>query len=259
MEKWAKILNAKGEYYVSNLGNVKRIKKGRERYIGNLDKNGYKRVTLIDVFTNKIITKKVHRLVAMYFLDNYDETLTVNHKDFNKSNNNVSNLEMISVEDNCLHYIKNVKKENSYSKKIGVSFHKQLNKWTTRIKINGKRLSIGTYKTEYEAVSAIEEYYKGNKTPIVGKGASNIGKCKYDDNFKIKCIIIANYYGIRKAGVICGLTSTNSTTYISKWRKSEYFIRFYDKKILKKGSKIPKNMEDAYEIALNEFNIKNKP
>ena len=44
--------------------------------------------------------KYVHRLVAEHFLPDWDPTLTVNHKDENKFNNNVSNLEMMTRSEN---------------------------------------------------------------------------------------------------------------------------------------------------------------
>ena len=48
--------------------------------------------------------KYVHRLVAQMFLNDGQEiTLTVNHKDGNKSNNHVKNLEIISQSDNNKH------------------------------------------------------------------------------------------------------------------------------------------------------------
>lgn len=39
----------------------------------------------------------IHRLVAKYFLGNYSDDLCVNHKDENKINNSVENLEMCSI------------------------------------------------------------------------------------------------------------------------------------------------------------------
>ncbi|MDX1370966.1 MAG: HNH endonuclease signature motif containing protein [Nitrososphaeraceae archaeon] len=44
-----------------------------------------------------------HRLVAEYFLPNWDNSLQVNHKDGNKTNNHYSNLEMVTQSENMLH------------------------------------------------------------------------------------------------------------------------------------------------------------
>lgn len=52
---------------------------------------------------HKPIRKYIHRLVAEYFLPNPDSLPQVNHKDGDKSNNNVDNLEWVSNKDNILH------------------------------------------------------------------------------------------------------------------------------------------------------------
>ena len=49
----------------------------------------------------------VHRVVAQAFIINKDNKPFVNHKDLNKENNHVSNLEWVTHSENCLHYIKN--------------------------------------------------------------------------------------------------------------------------------------------------------
>jgi len=72
-------------YMVSQYGNVKNIKKDKELVITNV--NGYNRV----VIRNK--TYLIHRLVALCFLDNVNNYGIVHHKDNNKRNNDVSNLE----------------------------------------------------------------------------------------------------------------------------------------------------------------------
>lgn len=48
-------------------------------------------------------TYKVHRLVAMFYLPNYSESLQVNHKDGDKGDNKVENLEMVTNHQNVLH------------------------------------------------------------------------------------------------------------------------------------------------------------
>ena len=56
-----------------------------------LDRYGYKKIRLFDGTKKKDIT--IHRLVAMAFIPNPDNLPMVNHKDENKINNNVDNLE----------------------------------------------------------------------------------------------------------------------------------------------------------------------
>lgn len=55
----------------------------------------------------KANSKLVHRLVAIAFIPNPDKLPQVNHKDTNKQNNHVSNLEWITNEDNMRHAFAN--------------------------------------------------------------------------------------------------------------------------------------------------------
>lgn len=61
------------------------------------DKSGY---LYVDINGNR---ESVHRIVATAFIDNPDGKRTVNHKDGNKSNNDVSNLEWMTHSENHLH------------------------------------------------------------------------------------------------------------------------------------------------------------
>lgn len=89
VEVWKEIENHKG-YMVSTKGNVKSLsfnRTGKEKVLTPcVDSKGYLFVTL----QGKQL--RVHRLVASAFLGN-GEGLLVNHKDENKRNNNVDNLE----------------------------------------------------------------------------------------------------------------------------------------------------------------------
>lgn len=90
-EVWRKIEDVEG-YEVSNMGRV-RNKKG---YIMRPHRwEGYERIMLKD----KIY--RVHRLVAKAFLPNENNLPVVNHKDHNRANNCVNNLEWCTVQYNC--------------------------------------------------------------------------------------------------------------------------------------------------------------
>ena len=115
-EEWRDIAGYEGKYQVSNLGRVKslnykrtgkhkilKLLKGSDGYfyIG-LCKNGIKKNNL------------VHRLIAQSFIENPDDFPEVNHRDENKQNNKVSNLEW------CTHQYNNtyLSKHRKISKKV---------------------------------------------------------------------------------------------------------------------------------------------
>lgn len=102
MEIW-KIINEYPDYKVSNMGNVKSIERKVKSKCGSMrtvcerilkpskDGSGYLFVKFYK--KGKIKNMKIHRLVADAFLQNPDNLPLVNHKDENKLNNNVENLE----------------------------------------------------------------------------------------------------------------------------------------------------------------------
>ena len=108
METWKKIDWIDGIpliYEVSNYGNVRAIEhktayKGTDGFAvrkerikkQQTDKNGYKRVMLYGKQPFKKFVR-VHRLVAIAFIPNPNNLPCVNHKDENKTNNELDNLE----------------------------------------------------------------------------------------------------------------------------------------------------------------------
>lgn len=88
-------------YQISNMGRCK-SKRGilkPERHT-----SGYLRVSL-----SGIGRFYLHRLTAEYFLDNSDKTI-VNHKDGDKTNNRVDNLEWVTPSENLTHYYQELEK-----------------------------------------------------------------------------------------------------------------------------------------------------
>ena len=99
-EIWKDIPNYENKYQVSSLGNVKNIKHGNllsER----LTDRGYN--TAVLYLNSKPKTFKVHRLVALTFIENTENKLFVNHKDGNKLNNKIDNLEWVTHKENIRH------------------------------------------------------------------------------------------------------------------------------------------------------------
>lgn len=86
-------------YFITKDGKVYSNKK--EGYLNVTDNgHGYKNVSLKIKGERKWKKCYVHRLVALAYIPNNDYNLEVNHKDENKSNNNVENLEWITHKEN---------------------------------------------------------------------------------------------------------------------------------------------------------------
>ena len=91
-EIWCPIKGYEGLYEVSDKGRVRSIKFGKERILKPLRNTcGYLQVQLWKNGEQKMYL--VHRLVAQTFTPNPDNLTEVNHKDEDKDNNSVQNLE----------------------------------------------------------------------------------------------------------------------------------------------------------------------
>lgn len=99
-EEWRDIPGYEGEYQVSNFGRVRCIKYFRIPKL--LKTKAYQDGTLfVELGKNEQTHKRrVHHLVAEAFIEKpeTDKHLEVNHKDGNKANNHVSNLEWVCVD-----------------------------------------------------------------------------------------------------------------------------------------------------------------
>jgi hypothetical protein len=110
-EIWKKIENYEGWYSISNLGRVRRDKnvcgttKNKIIKQGFTIKNPYPNVTLSKYCKTK--TLRVHKIVAKHFLSNPLNLPQINHKDGNKLNNSVKNLEYVTRSQNTIHAYKN--------------------------------------------------------------------------------------------------------------------------------------------------------
>ena len=101
-EIWKDIVGYEGLYQISNLGNVKSLnyrRTGKERIL-NPGNNGCGYLFVILCNNGKRKHFKIHRLVANAFLENPDNKSDVNHKDEDKTNNNVDNLEWMTRQEN---------------------------------------------------------------------------------------------------------------------------------------------------------------
>lgn len=164
MEIWKDIKGYEGLYQVSNLGNVKSLQRTIIRDNGiilpikekilkqKINTVGY---YCLNFYKNKIQkTVTVHQIVAESFLNHTPcgFKFVVNHKDFNRLNNNIENLEIITQRENA-----NQKHLSGTSKFVGVSFITSKNKWYSCIRINGKKKNLGLFINEYDAHLAYEK------------------------------------------------------------------------------------------------------
>ena len=95
-EIWKDIEGYEGHYRISNFGRVYSIKSGI--LLKQKNKRGYLEVGLCKNGKHRYM--QTHRLVALNFIPNPENLPHVNHKDENKQNNCVSNLEWCTVEYN---------------------------------------------------------------------------------------------------------------------------------------------------------------
>ena len=100
-EIWKDAVGFEQAYKVSNFGRVMRKKNGSIAALRTFP-NGYKSVLISPDGTGKTKWRSVlvHRMVAMAFIPNPDNLPQINHKDKNKANNCVDNLEWCTVQYN---------------------------------------------------------------------------------------------------------------------------------------------------------------
>jgi hypothetical protein len=107
-----KYIEGYGRYKISIRGEIISVRKGIAYLLQTPpDFYGYTRVNLSK--DGIVKTHFIHRLVAKHFISNPEDKSCVNHKDGNKSNNSVENLEWVSVAENMLYYHKSNRHPNS--------------------------------------------------------------------------------------------------------------------------------------------------
>ena len=112
MEIWKTIDNTNGDYQISNQGRIKsRRNKNKEwRLIkGFKEGTGYLGVKIRFDNTDKRTHLTVHSLVAKYFLEKPKGYAEVNHKNSDKTDNRVENLEWVTSSGNTEHAVVNKK------------------------------------------------------------------------------------------------------------------------------------------------------
>jgi hypothetical protein len=156
MEEW-RVINDFPNYSISNFGNIKNSITNKLMKL-NL-KAGYYNVMLTNGKCKKNF--KAHRLVALAFIDNPENKKTVNHKNKNKLDNSIENLEWASM------------KEQAQHKSIGLIYKSNKNKPIYRLdKISDEILE------KYNSIEEAGEWAaKNNLTANSHNGRNAIGNC----------------------------------------------------------------------------------
>jgi len=153
-ETWKPIQGFEGRYEVSSFGRFKALRRplvykdGRHGWLdekmikGSIGNHGYYSIVL-DSKTRKL----AHRIVAETFLGHQEYRLTVNHKDGNKTNNRVDNLEWATYKENNNHA-----RQKSLNKQHGEKTN--LSKYSDQF-INSVRNVYVKYSPSYEELGRL--------------------------------------------------------------------------------------------------------
>ena len=103
---WKAINGTRGMIEVSSDGKVRSLLSGSPRILKTqTDSKGYQRLRV--TLNREKMSFKIHREVAKAFIPNPKNLPQVNHKNGNKNDNSVANLEWVSNKENAQHAIKN--------------------------------------------------------------------------------------------------------------------------------------------------------
>lgn len=146
------LINDYENYEVSNYGNVRNKNTGRiltpnfdgYYYNVNLSKNGKQK------------TVRIHRLVALAFIENFNNYRCIDHIDLNKLNNRVDNLRWVSYSINMFNVDKK-KRDKCTSKFKGVCYIERLRKYKAYICVNKTIYYLGLYDNEIDAAIKYNE------------------------------------------------------------------------------------------------------
>ncbi len=140
------------KYSITQFGNIYSTKRGRiKRLKPQINKYGYYKIGLYND-NKKYKTYTVHRLVAIYWIQNPENKPEVNHIDCDKSNNYIGNIEWATSSENSIHALMNgLYTRNHY--KLGIEKVREI-KYLISIGLRNQDLAE-TYNVDPSTISKI--------------------------------------------------------------------------------------------------------
>ena len=212
-QNWKYIKGFNNKYQVSDLGNVRNVKSGKDRKLVQRPKDGYLQVKL----ENKMFL--VHRLVAEYFIPNPENKEHVDHINTIRTDNRAENLRWATREENANNLITKSKISRSCSGKRNGMFGKKHSEESK------KKMREAIRRNNKEKVSfnakRVDQYTKEGKLIKTWNSATEIGK----------------YYGVSSSCITmcCNGKRKSSQGYVWKWAPKDYSDYNERKKLYQKA------------------------
>lgn len=86
---------------------------------------------------------KIHRIIYKMLAESFNESFDIDHRNENKIDNKMENFRLVTRQENCFN-----------KKAKGCFYNKRLKKWQAQIGVNWKRIHLGVFNTESEAMEA---------------------------------------------------------------------------------------------------------